>query len=464
MEKDMDNRQLTQEVFDHLTGKLIPFWSGLKDEENGGFYGYMGQDLKPDKKADKGCILNSRILWFFSNACMFLMEPVANTLADEAGNVALAQRCLDNAEHAYDFMLQHCMDSENGGILWSVTYDGKPADTIKHTYNQAFAVYALASYFDMSGKREAVDMAYELVRLIEDKCTDPEGYLEAFSRDFTPASNEKLSENGVMADRTMNTLLHVFEAYTELLRVTKKRLRQKGEDGPEYIEEYRDRALFTEERLRFMLNLFADRIYNPELHRQEVFFDRDYNSILDLHSYGHDIETSWLIDRGLAVLEDMDCLQKLVPVTRALAMEVFGRAYRDHSLLNECEKGTDDTRRVWWVQAEAVIGFVNLAGKLEREAVACNTMLDMDGVPEAIAAELLTRGADAAALSQKVHEAACDIWEFIRDRLTDPREGSEWFRELDGNGEPVKDRPIVEEWKCPYHNGRMCMEIIRRCS
>ena len=154
--------------------------------------------------------------------------------------------------------------------------------TTKHTYNQAFSIYALSSYYDASGDPEALETAMKLFELIENKCRDEIGYLEAFDRNFNLVDNDKLSENGVMADKTMNTLLHVFEAYTELYRVTKNSE--------------------VKAKLAWILDTFADKVYNPKLHRQEVFFDKYMNSIIDLHSYGHDIETAWLIDRGVEVL------------------------------------------------------------------------------------------------------------------------------------------------------------------
>lgn len=387
----MEMHKLAQE---HLRTKLLPFWEKLKDEKNGGFYGYMDFDLKVDEKAAKGCILNSRILWFFANAAMVLNDPSLLTYAD----------------HAYRFMTEHCLDKEYGGIYWSMNYDGTPADTTKHTYNQAFAVYALASYYDATGNKEALDQAYALMDIIELRCTDEIGYLEAFDRSFAPVENDKLSENGVIAEKTMNTLLHVFEAYTEVYRVAKYDLAGK--------------------RLRFMMNVVAEKIYNPEKRRQEVFFDREMNSIIDLHSYGHDIETAWLLDRGLEVLGDAEMTEKLSPVTKALTARIYERAYVDHSLLNECERGVDNTSRIWWVQAEAVVGFFNGWQKQPEHT------------------EYLA--------------AAEDIFRYIMEKLVDPREGSEWYWELDKAGNPASRKPIVEPWKCPYHNGRMCMELIKR--
>ncbi len=382
------------EIKEHLTEKLIPFWMNLRDDRYGGYYGWLGYDLALDRKAVKGCILNSRILWFFSNASLLFPER---------------EDLLDCAHHAYLFLRDHCVDRENGGIFWSLTYDGQPEDTTKHTYNQAFAIYALSSYYDASGDGEALALARELFHLIETKCRDEYGYLEAFNVWFEPEGNEKLSENGVLAEKTMNTLLHVFEAYTELYRVS-------------HDHEVAD-------CLRYILDLFADKVYNPKLGRQEVFFDRTWHFLIDLYSYGHDIETAWLIDRGLEVLGDPAYTEKLSPVTKTITKNIYNRAYENHSLANEAENGVVDTTRVWWVQAEAVVGFLNEYQKSPGRL------------------EYLT--------------ASMDIWCYIKKYLVDPREGSEWFWSVDKDGRP-QEKPIVEPWKCPYHNGRMCFEVIRR--
>lgn len=385
---------MLEEVKAHLLNDIIPFWKNLRDDEFGGYYGYMDYDLKVDKRAVKGCILNSRITWFFANAYTLLKD----------------ESLLEEAKHGFAFMKEHCMDKENGGIFWSMKYDGTPEDTTKHTYNQAFSIYALSSYYEATHDEEALAMAKELFHIIETKCTDEIGYKEAFDKEFHEVENDKLSENGVIAEKTMNTLLHVFEAYTELYRVAKL---------PE-----------VKERLEWIMDTFADKVYNPKLHRQEVFFDRNMNTILDLHSYGHDIETAWLMDRGVEVLGEKKYEEKMTPITKDLTAEIYKVAFDGHSLANECEKGVVNVHRIWWVQAETVIGFLN--------------------------------GWQKDSSRTEYLDAAKSEWQFIKDHVMDKRQGSEWFWEVDPSGKPYEGRPIVEPWKCPYHNGRMCFEVIRR--
>ena len=382
------------EVKEHLTKDIIPFWKNLHDETYGGFYGFMDYDLKVDQKAVKGAVLNSRILWFFSNAYMTLKDPTL----------------LKEASHAYDFLTNHCIDKTNGGIYWSLQYDGSVEDNTKHTYNQAFAIYALSSYYDASKNKEALQLAYDLYRIVEEKCSDEYGYKEAQSEEFELISNDKLSENGIIANKTMNTLLHVFEGYTELYRVT--------EDKE------------VKERLLHMIETFENKIYNPKLHRQEVFFDTQWNSLIDLQSYGHDIESSWLIDYGCRIINEVEVTKKIEVITSDLAKRIHERAYVNHSVLNECENSINHTMRIWWVQAEAVLGFMNEYHKHPEKT--------------------------------EYKEAVLNVWNYIKTKMVDQRNGSEWFWQLDSMGNPDMTKPIVEPWKCPYHNGRMCIEIIKR--
>ena len=376
-----------------LTRHLLPFWRSLRDDERGGTIGLVEYDLTRRPEAERGCILNSRILWFFSEAFL--------TLGDES--------LLEEAGHNYA-MLQRMLDPVHGGVYWSMNADGSVLDSTKHTYNQAFAIYALSAYARASGLEEPLALARELFATVEQRCFDGEGYLEAFTADWQPAGNEKLSENGVEAKRTMNTLLHVLEGYTGLY--------QAG--GDEQVRQ----------RLVWILELWAEKFYNPEKRRQEVFFDLEYHSLIDLHSFGHDIETSWLADRTLELLGDPELTRRIRPLLMSLADCTLAAAWTpDNGFANESEKGVVDQTRVWWVQAESLVGFLNAWEKTGEE-------------------RYLT--------------AARAQWDYIRRKVIDPRPGSEWFWSVREDGTPV-EKPIVEPWKCPYHNGRMCMEVIRRC-
>ncbi|MCI5844288.1 MAG: AGE family epimerase/isomerase [Oscillospiraceae bacterium] len=385
--------RLLEKAKQMLEKNIIPFWKNLRDDYYGGYIGHVDFSMQPDIKAEKGCILHSRILWFFSESALLLNRM--DLAAD--------------AEHVYSFFTQHCLDREYGGVYWSVSFDGTPVDTTKHTYNQAFALYALSSYYRLTKNPNAKKLAYELFDLIQTKAYDGAGYLEAFDRNWNPASNEKLSENGVMAGRTMNTLLHVFEAYSGFYRATKD---ERVGDA-----------------MRQILQIYQEKIFNPEKRRQEVFFDMDYHSLIDLHSYGHDIESSWLIDDGCSLLQDETLNTAVFAIDDILAENIYEIAYQNHSVLNECENGKPDENRIWWVQAESVLGFYHMYEK----------------------------HGDCRYL-----QAAHDVFDYIEQHFLVSGQPSEWFWALDKNGVPIQNMDIVNGWKCPYHNGRMCLELIRR--
>ncbi|MBR4111869.1 MAG: AGE family epimerase/isomerase [Ruminiclostridium sp.] len=384
---------MVTEIRKELTEHIIPFWDSLEDKEYGGFYGFMDNDLKLDKGAVKGVILHSRILWFYSNCYL--------TLKDE--------KCLEKAKGCYEFMAKNCVDHENGGVFWAVNADGSVADDMKHTYCQAFFIYALASYYDASGDKSALDLAMDMFRTVEEKCTDEVAYLEAMSRTWELVENDALSENGLMADKTMNTTLHLLEAYTELYRV------------------HKDEKVL--ERLKFQTRIFLDKIFYKEDDRLLVFFDKNLDVIGDIHSYGHDIEATWLLDRACDVMGDKALSAEVAAMNEKIVANIKKLAYRDGSLLNERDKTEINTWRIWWVQAEAVVGFTNAAMRYNK--------------PE-------------------YKEIAENIWNYIKNNLVDKREGGEWYSQLDENGKPADFKPVVDPWKCPYHNGRMCLEIINR--
>lgn len=394
-----DTISMVNEIKEHLLDVISPFWKNLKDEVYGGYYGYMSEELVLDKEAPKGVILNSRILWYFSNQYLTLHH----------------EEDLLYARHAFWFLKKHCIDHECGGVYWMLDYKGNPLEDMKHTYNQAFAIYALSSYYDASKDEEALCIARNLFEKIELTCKDEYGYLEAFDRRWLPIENKKLSDNkhlcaeGIYAEKTMNTLLHVLEAYTELYRVAKDEV--------------------VGEKLDDILEVFADEVYNKETQALEVFFDCKMKTIADMHSYGHDIEAAWLLDRAAEVRGREEMIARTRSYTVPIAYKVKEVAFRNGALNNERFRKLIDPTRIWWVQAEAVVGFTNA----------------------------YMQTGDLSFL-----ELAKDEWTFIKSYMIDKRPHSEWLWQVDENGKPVYPGPIVEPWKCPYHNGRMCFEMIRR--
>lgn len=381
------------EIKNELTEHIIPFWASLKDDEFGGFYGYMGYDLKLDKKAEKGVILHSRILWFFSKCYTVLKD----------------KKCLELADHAFEFIKNNCIDYDKGGVYWMLDYKGIPTDTMKHTYNIAFAIYALSAYYNASGEKFALDLSYKLFDDIESNTLDEYGYREAFSKDWELVDNDALSENGLMADKTMNAILHLIEAYTELYKAGKNER--------------------VESRLRFLLSQMKDKVFDPDTNTLKVFFDTKLQVIGDIHSYGHDIEATWLMDLACETLGDKTLIDDFKGMNLKISENIYNLAYENGALNTERDKDYIEKKRVWWVQAETIVGFINAYQK-------CG--------------------------DKKFLDAAKEIWDYVKEYVIDKRAGSEWYNEIGFDGKPFENKEIVGPWKCPYHNGRMCLEVISR--
>lgn len=395
----------------HLQEHILPYWNNLQDEKYGGFYGFVDYDLNIDKQAHKGVILHSRILWFYST--------VYSVLGGEDNRL--------RAECAYKFLKNHCYDSVYGGLYWMMTHDGAVADDTKNAYNQAFGIYGLSAYYKATGSKEALTLAYDLYRTLEAYCNDGLGYLEAFTRDWKNPVESAICDQGIVAEKTMNTLLHVLEAYTVLLEV--------------------DNHPVVAERLCSILELCRDKLYYADFERLEVFFDGKMMPLGDIHSYGHDIEASWLLDRACDVLEkNLGALKEsrakdaraVIADTHAyatvIAKKILSCAFKDGALNNEARGERTgnvhvDTDRIWWVQAETVVGFYNEYQKNKDDAF---------------------------------KDASKQQFDFIEKYVLDPRKNSEWFWYTTHDGTPKTDHGMTEAWKCPYHNGRMCLELITR--
>lgn len=388
----MDFKTLKEEVYEHLTNKIIPFWQRLMDKENGGYIGYVGFDLKPDYYASKSLILTSRILWFFSASYNQIKES----------------SLLDYASHAYKFLIEKFWDLQNGGFYWMVNYKGDPIEKKKHVYGQAFSIYALSEYYKATKDKQSLDLALSVYKTLEEKCKDEYGYKEEFDQEWIPKENKTLSEYGIICERSMNSLLHILEAYTNLYTV------------------WQD--LDLERNLENLVEIFKDKIYDPESNHLRVFFDHKMNPIVDAVSYGHDIEATWLIDEALNFIKNNNLKKEMRDINLKISKKILEEAFQENSLLNEKVRGEINKDRIWWVQAEALVGFLNAYEKSK----------DLN-----------------------FYRAIFELWEFIKNFLVDKRTEGEWFWKLDENYIPAP-MPVVEPWKCPYHNGRMCLEVIKR--
>jgi len=389
--------ELKRQLKHELQINILPFWmEKMKDDEQGGFYGRIKGDGQLVHESDKGGILNARILWTFSAAYLHLKDPAY----------------LEMANRAKDFIMSHFMDSESGGTYWTISFDGKPVDTKKQIYSQAFFIYAFSEHFRATGDRSSLDTAIELFRIIEKYSFDTKlnGWFEAYSRDWILLEDLRLSERDANEKKTMNTHLHILEAYTNLYRV------------------WKDEQLARQ--LRNLILVFTEKILDPSTSHLNLYFDEHWNSRSDLVSYGHDIESSWLIDEAARVLGDPIFLADIRKTCITIAEAACEGLQVDGSLIYEKDPSTGhtDKDRHWWVQAEAVVGFLNA--------------YELTGNDEWL---------------KKSH--AC--WNYISENIID-RSGREWFWSVSDSGAPNRKDDKAGFWKCPYHNSRMCLEIMMR--
>ena len=417
---------MKQEMQDVLQNNILRFWlDKMQDQEHGGFYGRIDGTGILHPEAEKGAILNARILWSFSAAYRVL------------GN----QEYLEAATRAKDYIIEHFIDPEYGGVYWSVDYQGNPLDTKKQFYAIGFAIYGLTEYARATDDREALDYALQLFDCIEEHAFDREhnGYIEAMTRDWKPIADMRLSELDANFPKSQNTHLHIIEPYTNLLRCLKELQAKESCDYvpaigsvlPVGISVPIETILCVEGALRNLIDIFTDKILNPETHHLDLFFEMDWTrGAGHLESYGHDIECSWLMHEAALVLGDQKVLDKVEKVVREVAKASEKGLRPDGSMIHEAnlDTGHGDDDLHWWVQAENVVGWYNLYQHF----------------------------GDEDALKKAVR-----CWHYIKDNLIDYKNG-EWFWSChpDGSLNTVDDKAGF--WKCPYHNSRMCLEIIER--
>jgi cellobiose epimerase len=366
------------------------------DHEQGGFYGEVGADNRPVKNASKGIILNSRILWFFSEVAAEINNPAYR----------------DCAQRAYQYIVQYFFDQEHGGVYWELDALGNPLNTKKQVYAQAFTIYALSAYYHLTNDEQALTHALDCFELLEKNTVDRErdGYLEAFTRAWGAIDDLRLSEKDLNFPKSQNTHLHVLEAYTALNKV---------HSTPE-----------IKTALKYNIELFDKYMIDKSNFHLRMFLDMDWNDHSPAFTYGHDIEASWLIAKALHSLGDEKYSAQIMPLVLKIADVTLAEGIGEHGhVIDEFDFATQHhhTDIIWWVQAEALVGFINAYVMSHNPA-------------------FLT--------------AAENVWAFTKAHQIDQVKG-EWFWLSNVNTQPEPPHYKVGFWKCPYHNGRAMMEASR---
>lgn len=387
---------------DELRHNILPWWRTQMLDPAGGWFGGRANNGELRNELPRSAVLGSRLLWTFAETARLLGEPTAHTAA----------------EHGWRHLQSRLWDAEHGGVFWSVDACGQALEDDKRSYAQGFAIYALVAWHRASGDARPLQRAQQIFELLEAHAYDPQhgAYFEGCSRNWQRLPDARLSALEPRADKTMNTLLHLLEGFTELLRVWPPSQPQ---------QQTRLRA-----RVRELLRLFHERIWQAPGAYFGQFFDADWRLLSEQISYGHDIETSWLLVRAAEVLGEPAWLQRSQALSAAVAAAVLARGVRqdgsvrpDSSVSGEPAQQSD-----WWCQAEAMVGFWDAYQWHQR--------------PEF---------ADAARRS----------WAWIQRHHIDTK-GGDWFKRIDGRTPPSPQALKAGPWDCPYHHARACLEMMAR--
>ena len=389
-------KKFIRELNSELSGNILPYWiNNMVDHNNGGFYGQIDGDDSLHRNANKGIILNTRILWTFSAAYLFEPKKVYKDMADRA----------------YHYIIKYFLDEKEGGMFWLLDSQGNPIELKKQVYAQAFVIYSLSEYYKISQNKEILDHAISIYQYIERKAFDVDnnGYFEAYTRDWKLLDDLRLSDKDANEKKSMNTHLHLLEAYTNLYRVW---------DNAELMD-----------KLNSLINVFTNKILDDSTYHFNLFFDEKWNIKSHTVSYGHDIEGSWLLLEAAQATGQPELIKeiernaiKMADVTIAEGLD------NDGAVIYEKHPGHFNFDKHWWPQAEAMVGFVNAYQLTDRS-------------------EYLDR--------------AIDVWNFVKKSIIDKKYG-EWYFRVNRDGAPYTEEDKAGIWKCPYHNSRACIEIINR--
>ena len=397
-----------QSIKNELFNDILPYWEAhARDTRSGkeGFFGAIDNENSPDSEKERSIVMTSRFLWTYS--------AVARLTHDA--------RYLPMADFAYQTITQKYWDRENAGVYWSVLPDGTPKVSKKQIYGEAFCCYGLSEYAAATKNEEAMNLALDLFNLLETHARDPNagGYVEARARDWSQTDDMILSPKDMNCPKSMNTNLHVMEAYTTLYRTL-----------PVVFPDAKAIRAEIGDSLADLVRVTVDKILQPNVHLG-MFFDMNWNLLAEEISYGHDIEASWLLWEAACELEDEELKSEIRDTVIRIAQVALDEGF-DHE--NGCMENfllppnRRDRTRVWWNQAESINGFYNA--------------WEMTG-------------------ESKYSDAVIKNWKWIQDYQID-REHGEWWNALDADGNPILKEDKGGNWKTSYHNGRTCIELLRR--
>lgn len=372
---------------------ILDFWAyNAYDQDSNLFFGRIDNEGNIFAKEPLGSVLYTRILWSFSAGYSYTRNPIYK----------------ERALQSYKVIKDYFFDPKYGGLYWSVAPNGEPLEQRKQIYAQAFGIYALVELYKIEPNKVILNDAIELFNLIESHSydIDNKGYIDAFSFDWQPVKDMRLSEKDMNAPKTMNTHLHLLEAYSNLYTVNQN-------------EKLKSRIIE-------LLHIFSFKIMDSKKKYLRMFFTKDWMPLSTIQSYGHDIEASWLLMKAAENVYIENIPQHILESSNSLALSSLAGVQSNGSMANEKEGELVNKERHWWVQAEAVVGFYYLFLRTH----------------------------------EKTHlHYATMAWQYIEREIKDEVNG-EWFWGRDEDGNVLQQEDKVGMWKCPYHNSRACLEML----
>ena len=413
----MFTKEFYNSISNELFQNILPYWDKYsKDEKNTGFFGKIDNDNVQDAECQRSIVMTSRFLWTYSAVARFTKDA----------------KYLEMADFAYKVIIQKYFDKENDGAYWSIMPDGTPKVDKKQIYGQAFCCYGLSEYAaaiqelkkDEELAATAMNKALDIYNLLENHALDKEngGYIEACAKDWSQTNDMILSPKDMNCPKSMNTNLHVMEAYTNLYRTL-----------PVVFADSKSIQSEVGQSLANLITVTQEKIVQKNAHLG-MFFDMDWNLLADEISYGHDIEASWLLWEAACELKDEELKEQICADVIKMAEVALDEGFDkengclENFLLHSTTNPKRDRTRVWWNQAEAMNGFYN-AWQMTGET--------------------------------KYQEACIQQWNWIQNYQVDKTNG-EWWSALDQNGAPILAEDKGGNWKTSYHNGRTCLELLRR--
>ena len=376
---------------------ILQYWAHFTpDDRNGGFFGQIDNNNVVHYGAPKGSVLNSRILWTFA----------------AAQNNGYGMEYAGIPDRAYEYLSRHFIDEKYGGVYWTVSENGEPLETKKQVYATAFALYGITEHYRLRATEEIFTTMLSLYDILVDKACDKTngGYREAFARDWTQTADQRLSSKDANEKKSMNTNLHVLEAFANLYTV------------------WPNEGLRTQ--IADLLEIFRTKIIDQRSGHLHLFFDDEWNVRPDVISYGHEIEASWLLLDAATTIGNTHLIKAFRQVCLVLSDAATEGLDTDGGLWYEFDpqKNKLIKQKHWWPQAEAMVGYFT-AWQIGNQ--------------------------------QKYLQRSLNSWRFTTSHILDKQNG-EWFWGANERNEPMADEDKVGLWKCPYHNGRACLEVIKR--